>query len=315
MIKKFFKLVVWLIIILAGFQLYLYASRVEPQKLEVKEETLYVPNWKSQMNGLRIGIISDLHIGMEYSDAAKIKKVVELMNKEEPDIIVLLGDFDARAIAYSNIKEDKISSILKELKAPDGVYEILGNHDYEPEDIVENILKNARIQLLQNQSRIITYKGRKLKIVGFKDLWNFNVNPVEIIGKISKNTSVIVLSHNPDIFPEIPQDVSLTLSGHTHGGEVVFPKIGSPFVPSKYGQRYRKGHIAENNKHLYVTAGVGTLSGFRLMNPPEIVILTINNQTDDNMITDTQKPILFEENWIPVYHKFKNFVHSFIMKK
>lgn len=313
MIKKFLKLVLWLVILLSVFQLYLYASRTEPQKLEVKEETLYIPHWKEQMNGLRIGVISDLHIGMEYSDASKLKTVVDLMNNEEPDIVVLLGDFDARAIAYSNIKEDKISAILKELKAPDGVYAILGNHDYEPEDIVENILKDAKILLLQNQSKVITYKGRKLKIVGFNDLWHYKLVPEEIIGKIS--IPVIVLSHNPDVFPEIPEAVSLTLSGHTHGGEVVFPKIGSPFVPSKYGQRFRKGHIAENNKHLYVTSGVGTLSGFRLMNPPEIVVLTINQQNDENMITDTKRNNLFGENWIPVYHKFKNFVRSFIMKK
>lgn len=306
MIKKFLKLVLWLVILLSVFQLYLYASRTEPQKLEVKEETIYVPNWKEQMNGLRVGIISDLHIGMEYSDTSKLKTVVNLMNTKEPDIVVLLGDFDANSIAYSNIKEEKISTILKELKAPDGVYAILGNHDYEPEDIVENILKDAKIPLLQNQSKVITYKGQKLKIVGFKDLWHYKLNPQEIISKIS--TPVIVLSHNPDVFPEIPEDVSLTLSGHTHGGEVAFPKIGSPFVPSKYGQRFRKGHIAENNKHLYVTSGIGTLSGFRLMNPPEIVVLNINQQNDKNMITDTKKNNLFGKSWIPVYRKLKSFI-------
>ncbi len=90
-----------------------------------------------------------------------------------------------------------------------------------------------------------------------------------------------MLTHNPDVFPDIPSRVSLTLAGHTHGGQVNFPFVGRPVVPSKFGQRYATGHITENERHLFVTNGIGTsIIPVRFRVPPEIVVLTL--QADDS---------------------------------
>jgi predicted MPP superfamily phosphohydrolase len=87
---------------------------------------------------------------------------------------------------------------------------------------------------------------------------------------------IIVLTHNPDIFPLIPPRVSLSLAGHTHGGQVNIPLIGRPIVPSKFGQRYAYGLIEENGKKLFVTEGIGTsIVPVRFRAAPEIVLLTI----------------------------------------
>ena len=118
----------------------------------------------------------------------------------------------------------------------------------------------------------------KVRLVGLKDLWHYKTNPKDIIGN-SKNVPTIVLAHNPDSFAEMPQSVSLTLSGHTHGGEFILPFMGSVFVPSKYGNRYRNGYIVEDNKHLFVSTGVATLGYGRLLNPSEIVVLKLYAQT------------------------------------
>ncbi len=87
-----------------------------------------------------------------------------------------------------------------------------------------------------------------------------------------------MLSHDPDLFPGVPNRVSLTLSGHTHGGQVAIPVLRRPMLPSYYGERYARGHIVEHGRHLLVTSGVGT-SGLpiRFLAPPEVHVLTLRN--------------------------------------
>jgi predicted MPP superfamily phosphohydrolase len=87
---------------------------------------------------------------------------------------------------------------------------------------------------------------------------------------------VILLSHDPDVFPLVPERVAITLSGHTHGGQVAIPLLRRLVIPSRYGERYARGHIVEDGRHLYVTSGLGT-SGLpvRLLAPPEIVVLEL----------------------------------------
>ena len=90
---------------------------------------------------------------------------------------------------------------------------------------------------------------------------------------------MIALAHNPDVFPRLPQSVPLLLAGHTHGGQVRFPFIGSVIHPSNYGQRYARGHIYESGHHLFVTTGIGTsIVRVRFNVPPEIVLLTVKSQ-------------------------------------
>ena len=87
---------------------------------------------------------------------------------------------------------------------------------------------------------------------------------------------VILLTHNPDVFPLVPDRVALTLAGHTHGGQVRIPLVGRPIVPSRFGQRFAAGHIVEGGRHLYVATGVGTsILPVRFRVPPAVTILTV----------------------------------------
>ena len=87
---------------------------------------------------------------------------------------------------------------------------------------------------------------------------------------------MIALTHNPDIFPRVPQSVPLLLAAHTHGGQVKIPLIGTPIVPSRFGSKYTAGHIFENDHHMFVTTGIGTsILPIRFRVPPEIVLLTV----------------------------------------
>lgn len=293
-----------IIFLLTGF-IYFDSKYIEPHLLITKRKTLNVPNWDKELNGFKIGIISDIHIGTGCIDNNKLKKIVKKINREHPDIIVILGDFDAKYIEKSQIPKTGIVNSLNKLDAEYGVLAILGNHDYEPPYVVKDILKQTNITLLENQSTYIKTKHNKIRFVGLKDLWHYKTDPKKIIGTNITDTPIIVLTHNPDYFPQIPDNVSLTLSGHTHGGEIYFPIIGSPTVPSEYGQNYNKGYVVENNKHLFITSGIGTLSRYRLFNPPEVVILTINKQTKYNKIINTSpKCKILNKNYIPYYFHF-----------
>ncbi|MBR1753408.1 metallophosphoesterase [bacterium] len=244
---------------------------IEPNLLVLKQENLFLPFWNKKFDGYKIGIVSDLHVGTHFVDLKKLRKVVDKINSQSPDLIVLLGDLDARAVYYSGYDPKEIAAILSDFKARNGVYAILGNHDYEPDKIIKEIYSLANISVLENEE---VYINKNLRVYGFKDLWHYLSNPSQNIKKIN-GVSTLVLSHNPDLFSIMPEFADITLSGHTHGGEVYIPFLGAPFIPSEFGQLYRKGHVVENGRHLYISGGVASLSRLRFFNPPEISILKL----------------------------------------
>ncbi len=250
-----------------------YAYNIEPNRLIVKNIDLKLENWDFAFDGLRAVVVSDLHIGTNKVSLNRLIELVDKINAQKPDIVFLLGDFDAVSIQYSKIPTSEISKELSLINAPLGKFAILGNHDYEPEGIVQPILSKAGIVLLEDNSAKININGKKLRISGARDWWHYDVDVRKILGTINEPT--IFLSHNPDAFPEVPQDVALTLCGHTHGGEIALPIIGGLHIPSVYGKKYAKGLVKEKQKTLFVTSGMASLSRFRTFNPPEIVVLKL----------------------------------------
>lgn len=253
---------------------------IEPNILLTKSQKLEIPHWNKDLDGFKIALITDIHLGTKFVDLKKLARIVKIVNSKNPDLIVICGDLDAKSISKEKYSTTQIANILKNLKSKHGVIAVMGNHDYVPPSVVKNIYQKSNIILLENEDYYFSHNAKTLRIVGFKDLWYFKSNPIQVVGMKDKTTPTVVLTHNPDYFPKMPNFVSLTLSGHTHGGEIVLPFIGSFFIPSEYGQRYRNGYIIENNKHLFVSRGVATLSGGRFLDPPEINILTLYSQKE-----------------------------------
>ena len=136
--------------------------------------------------------------------------------------------------------------------------------------------------MLEDTAIRVATRAGPVWIAGVSDLWSGKHD----VGRALRGTPggeapIIVITHNPDIFPEVPRRVLLTLAGHTHGGQVRLPLVGSLIVPSSYGQRYARGHVKEEGHDLFVTTGVGT-SGIpvRFGVPPTISLLTISRGTD-----------------------------------
>jgi predicted MPP superfamily phosphohydrolase len=258
-----------------------WAFFIEPNRLVLRRETIAVPN----LPPMRVALLSDLHAGARFIDRAKIRHAVELVNAEHPDLILLLGDFlnngrhpDRGALLKGGFPApEEVTRELARLRALVGVFTVLGNHDWWFDGArMTRALESAGITVLENQSKEISVRGHRLWLVGLADAMTRAPDIDGALAAVPKGAAVLALTHSPDLFPDIPARIGLTVAGHTHGGQVSLPLIGSLIVPSRFGQRYAAGHVVEGERHLFVTTGIGTsLYPVRFGIPPEIVILTI----------------------------------------
>jgi uncharacterized protein len=266
-------------ILLVLFGLACWAILIEPNRLIVHQETIQIDNWPKELNGLRIAVISDIHAGGPFINDRKLKDIVDRTNALNPDLIILLGDYMSPNSWHSHRVEPEVTAAaLKNLKAPLGVYSVLGNHDWWYSGAkVRSALEQNGIHVLDDEVAEVKWRDKSFWLVGLADLWTRPQHIAETVAKVPPGSTVIALTHNPDIFPRLPQNVPLLLAGHTHGGQVNIPLIGTPIVPSDYGQKYTAGQVFENGRHLFVTTGIGTsILPVRFRVTPEIVILTIN---------------------------------------
>jgi len=241
--------------------------------LVIRHLRMDLPGWKA---GLRIAVLSDLHIGSPHVGLDKLRTIVEKTNAEQPDLVVLLGDFvtggpnGRRAGGF--VEPELTAAELKKLHAPLGVYAVLGNHDWWYDgDRVGKALTDVGIPVLENKA----VRVGPIWLGGIADFWTREPDVAGTLAQVSSSDPVVLITHNPDIFPEVPSRVSVTLAAHTHGGQVKLPIIGTLITTSKLG--YNAGEYVDHGRHLFVTTGIGTsIVPVRFGVPPEIVILTLS---------------------------------------
>ena len=268
-----------LAILIAPFAvLGLWAFVIEPGRLIIHEKTIAMSAWPNSLNGLKIAALSDLHAGSPFIDEDKLRLVVERTNALKPDVIVLLGDYMVRDSWHSTqMSPEKIAEALSNLKAPLGVYAVLGNHDWWFDRVkVQTAFESRGIRVVDNDVVRLEKNGAAFWVVGIADAWSLTDDISGTAARIPAEEPAIALTHNPDILPRFPRTFLLTLAGHTHGGQVNLPFLGRRIVPSEYGQRYAAGHVEEDGKHLFVTTGIGTsVFPVRFRVPPEIALVTL----------------------------------------
>ncbi len=265
------------------------ALAVEPGfSLVVKEWTVDHAGWPAAASPLRIGILTDIHAVEPWMSARRIGGIVERLNAERPDIIVLLGDYvnALRLRLYTaNVPVLEWAAPLRSLYAPLGVYAVLGNHDWWAGEVpaIRQAFDKAGIGLLENAAVKVRRGREHFWLAGLADLLAFNSRGFgdlkTTLNHVTDHAPVILLAHEPDIFPYVPPSVTLTLAGHTHGGQVYIPFIGRPGLSANALGRdanYAYGHIEEQGRHMIVSSGLG-LSHLpvRFLVPPEIAIVTL----------------------------------------
>ncbi len=252
----------------------------EPASLSTREYDLVLPGWPSAAGALRIAVLADLHTGSPHNDLEKLQEVVRATNLAHPDLILLAGDFVIQGVVGGHFVEPEASArVLRSLHAPIGVYAVLGNHDWWFDGArVRKALEDEGIPVLEDRAIPLLFNRRPFWLAGVSDFWEAAHDVRRALTGVDEASPVIVVTHNPDVFPEIPDRVTLTIAGHTHGGQVVVPGLGRPVVPSQFGERYAIGHIIESGRHLFVSMGIGTsILPVRFWVPPEISIVTLRS--------------------------------------
>jgi len=247
--------------------------------------TDYAPvprNWPDR-HRLTITVIADLHAGGPNMGIERVRAVVDAASALKSDLVVVLGDFFAtHRFVTERVPHAAWAAELARLNAPLGVYAILGNHDWWFDiEGVQRALKRVAIPVLENDAMLLGEPGRHFWLAGLGDQLAHRLGPHRFKGiddlpgtlaKVNTDDPVILLAHEPDIFPRVPKRVALTLAGHTHGGQIRLPFIEPMWTPSAYGARFAYGHIVEQDRHMIVSGGLGCSNvPLRLGVPPEIV--------------------------------------------
>jgi len=279
------RLILWLLPLAGGLALAVYAFWIEPRSLAVTRLSVPMPGLAHEV---RLVVMGDLQPAGPIETLESIAEVVERMNAEAGDLVVLLGDYvSTRRLATGFIDPHQTIPLLGRLKAPLGVYAVLGNHDWwwdGPE--MRRLLTDQGITVLEDAAERVDDDGQALWIAGLSDpvtqAYDLEATLAQTgLAQSGGRATVLLLTHTPDVFPDVPRDVGLTLAGHTHGGQVDLPFLGRLIVPSRFGQRFAYGLVEEAGRRLYVTSGIGTaIIPVRFRVPPEIAVITLRPATD-----------------------------------
>lgn len=248
-------------IILFLLLILIWSVFVEPNILTVKRLTIQ----DKSLHGLKLVFASDFHI--KPLETFRLKRIIKKINEQNPDIILLGGDYVSGHKKGQSLSIDKIAFELTNLNSKYGTFAVVGNHDgwQGKEEVISELEKN-NIKVLFNNNICL----EKFCIAGVDDPQTGTADVEKALAGIRK--PVILLAHTPDIMPKIPETVNLTLAGHLHGGQIRLN--GAIIVPSVYGKKYANGFLLDHNRKIYTTKGLGTsILPIRFNCPPEIVVI------------------------------------------
>lgn len=267
-----------IVLLASGLGLGAWGFFVEPGRLETIDVTVTPRTWPRTHSGLKVALVSDLHVGAPFVDAKAITRVRETVDAWKPDLVLIAGDLlVGHEVGATFVPPDEAAAMLKGWRAPLGVWAVLGNHDWwvDGEGTTRALEANG-IRVLENQAVPLETRGGRAWLAGLADVWTRKTDAAKALAQVTDDAPVIAFTHNPDVFPDMPARFDMFFAGHTHGGQVKLPIVGAPVVPSKYKQRYARGLVVEDGRTLFVTSGVGTsVMPVRFRVPPEVALVTL----------------------------------------
>jgi len=256
------------------------STLIEPNRPRVVRKQVALRRWPSRLDGFTIALLSDFHYD-PYFSVHPIRSAVEIVNGLRPDLVALTGDFVSVPwvgnAARGAADAEPCAGLLKNLKAPYGVWSVLGNHDMSSDpQRVANALHTAGIPLLTNQSVAIEKDGTRFWLGGVDDVLGGNADLPAALHTVPSDEAVVLMAHEPDYADHVARyPVDLQLSGHTHGGQVRIPFIRPLYLP-ELAKKYVWGLYKIRGLTLYTNAGIGTVElPIRWNCPPEITYITV----------------------------------------
>jgi predicted MPP superfamily phosphohydrolase len=226
-----------------------------------------------RFDGFTIAHLSDLHIGT-MTPKARGRAWTRAANARKPDIAVVTGDMVTSGTAF----HEDIAEVVASLEAKNGVFVSMGNHDYfgDGEPLI-SLLRARGVQVLRNEGTLLARESAGLYLAGIDDTWTKRDDMGKALTERPKGVPAILLAHDPDRFPQaVERGVELTLSGHTHGGQIAFPFFFRQLSLARIAHRFNVGVYREGSSWLYVHPGLGTTGPpMRLGVAPAVVILTL----------------------------------------
>jgi predicted MPP superfamily phosphohydrolase len=248
------------------------ASWRSGERFAVYDERIWLDALPPAFHGLRIVQISDIHHGL-FLPKEWLSEAVKQANWLNPDIIALTGDF----VTYSRRNIGPAAELLGRLRARHGVYAVLGNHDFRVDpDAVTQALTRQHIEVLRNRHISLRFGGESLYVAGVDD-YGYGADLRRAVRGVPQNSATVLLAHNPRVIHLASRNnVSLVLSGHTHGGQVNIPLLGTVYGRSPERLRYKIGWDRMGATQIYVSRGIGTIVlPWRLRCPAEITHLEL----------------------------------------
>jgi predicted MPP superfamily phosphohydrolase len=255
-----------------------WATVVEPRRLRIREVEVEVEGWPPALADLRIALIADLHAGAPQVDEKRVSQVVQAVNAAHPDLVALLGDYVDPEVALGDpVEPEAVAERLGELEAPLGSFAVLGNHDWKADgERIRRALREQLIDVLENDAASVDFAGQVIWIVGLADATTRAPDLSTPFSMVPARAPLIVLSHDPDVFPKLPDRPMLVVAGHTHGAQVNIPVVRERVTPSRYGELYAGGLHTQGRRVMYVSRGIGTSTyPIRFRAAPEVVVLTM----------------------------------------
>ena len=251
----------------------LWSVRRSPRIVEID---IPVENLPAAFDGFRIGQISDVHCS-SYTPRARVESWVRELNAQRADLIAITGDLVSSGDRYT----DDVAAALSGLRAPDGVFACMGNHDYfcDAEHLVSG-LRDGGINVLRNEGVRLERDGASLYVAGVEDSWTGRHDLRRTLAERRAGEPTLLLAHDPNHFAVATKaNVEVQLSGHTHGGQMALPFSGGRFNLARLMTRYTHGLFAAGGSQLYVSRGVGTTGPpIRLFAPAELTVLTLRSK-------------------------------------
>lgn len=264
-----------IILLSVAWAVVFYGSFIEPRIILTREYDVNIGALAASTEEIKVVVIGDFHLG-PYNDEYLVENVVRKVEKIKPDMIIMTGDYvtsDSEAVIGF--------AALSRLEPPYGIFGVTGNHDYADDNVqaIIDTLSSYGVNFLRNSGAVISANGRDLYVAGVDDYWFGEMDITKSLINKRPGMPSIFIAHNPDVVNYVPTPLrfGVMVSGHTHGGQIRLPFIGSLVQPpTDLPKEYSKGFYEYEGRQMFINSGLGQVGPrARLFNPPEISVLNV----------------------------------------